>query len=403
VRPRRRPSLAAIARLVAAPLVAILIFGAGVLVGGHPDATGITELPDGPRSFLLGGSGESLPSQVLEALENGYYEDFDEAKLQRSSVDAIIQALGDPYTDYLSPDELRALRVHTEGAYFGVGLEVAQRGGAVVVTRVFADSPAERAEIKVGDRVVAVDGQRVAGRNLDRVVAGIRGPEGSSVTLRVTTPGAAPRTVELERARIAVSPVRGRIEKAGGTAVGYLKLLRFTEGAGEATRAEVKRLKERGARAWVLDLRGDPGGLVAEAVAVAGVFLPEDSLVVTTEGRRSKKRELRTDDPPETPDLPMAVLVDESSASSSEILAGALRDDDRATLVGTRTFGKALVQTTRTLRDGGALKLTTARYVTPDGHDVTGTGLHPSVRVADDPATAADEALQRALAVAAAG
>jgi carboxyl-terminal processing protease len=387
---------------VAAPLVAILVFGAGVLVGGHPDATGITELPDGPRSFLLGGSGESLPSQVLDTLENGYYEDFDEAKLQQSSVDAIIQALGDPYTDYLSPEELRALQVHTEGAYFGVGLEVAQRGGAVVVTRVFVDSPAARAEIEVGDRVLAVDGHRVAGRNLDTVVGGIRGPEGSSVTLRVATPGAAPRTVELQRARIAVSPVRSRLVRVGGTPVGYLKLLRFTEGAGDAMRARVERLKERGVRAWVLDLRGDPGGLVAEAVSVAGVFLPDDTLVVTTEGRRSKKRELRTEDPPAT-DLPMAVLVDENSASSSEILAGALRDDDRATLVGTRTFGKALVQTTRTLRDGGALKLTTARYVTPDGHDVTGTGLHPSVRVVDDPATPVDEALERALAVAAAG
>ena len=181
VRPRRRPSLAAILRIVAAPLVALIIFGAGVVVGGHPAATGITELPQGPRDLLLGGSGESLPSQVLEALEDEYYRDIDEQELQRSSVEAIIQALGDPYTDYLSPDELRALRVHTQGAYFGVGLEVALRGRAVVVTRVFADSPAARADIGVGDRVVAVDGEAVAGKDLDAVVATIRGPEGLSL------------------------------------------------------------------------------------------------------------------------------------------------------------------------------------------------------------------------------
>ncbi len=402
VRPRR-PSLAAILRIVAAPLVALAIFGAGVVVGGHPDATGITELPQGPRDLLLGGSGESLPSQVLDALEDGYYREVDGELLQRSSVDAIIEALGDPYTEYLSPEALRALRVHTEGAYFGVGLEVAQRGRAVVVTRVFADSPAARAEIGVGDRLVAVDGTAVAGRSLGAVVAGIRGAEGSSVTLRVAAAGAAPRTVELERARIAVSPVRGRVERAGDETVGYLRLLRFTEGAGDAMRAEVERLKGRGVTALVLDLRGDPGGLVAEAVAVAGVFLPQDTLVVITEGRRSERRELRTEDPPAAADLPMAVLVDADSASSSEILAGALRDADRATLVGTRTFGKALVQTTRTLRDGGALKLTTARYLTPDGHDVTGRGLTPQVAIADDPATPADEALERALAVAADG
>jgi carboxyl-terminal processing protease len=154
----------------------------------------------------------------------------------------------------------------------------------------------------------------------------------------------------------------------------------------------------------VLDLRQDPGGLVREAVGVAGVFLPPDTPVVVTEGLHSPRRTLTTGgDPPAAGDLPLAVLVDQGSASASEIVAGALRDADRGTLVGGHTFGKALVQADRPLRDGGALKLTTARYLTPDGYDLAERGLPPDVTVADDPDTPADEALRRGLRQALAG
>ena len=152
--------------------------------------------------------------------------------------------------------------------------------------------------------------------------------------------------------------------------------------------------------ALVLDLRGDPGGLVNEAVAVTSAFVPEGSPVVTTEGRASPETTLETDQEPVAGEIPLLVLVDRGSASSSEIVAGALRDEDRAELVGTRTFGKALVQSTIELRDGGALKLTTARYLTPDGTDLNEKGLPPDIRAIDDPETPRDEALQAALAAA---
>jgi carboxyl-terminal processing protease len=196
--------------------------------------------------------------------------------------------------------------------------------------------------------------------------------------------------------------VSSRIETVGGTKVGYVRLAQFTKGSADALAEAVEGLREKGATSLLFDLRGDPGGLVNEAVGVAGVFLPDDSTVVVSQGLHSPRHVLRTDGTPAAGDLPLVVLVDRGSASSSEIVAGALRDAGRGKLVGQRTFGKALIQSTEPLRDGGALKLTTARYLTPKGFDLAKRGLPPDVRVADDPGTPKDEMLERGLALAAA-
>jgi carboxyl-terminal processing protease len=368
-----------------------------MVVGGHPESTGITQLREPLRGFFLGDSGQDLSSQVLRILREEYYRDIDEAALQERSVEALLDELDDPYTTYLDPEELAALDFHNDGAYVGVGVQVAARDQAVMITRVFPDSPAQEAGIRAGDRLVAVAGTAARGSELESVVGRIRGPEGSDVELTVRTPGNPPRTVELTRSRIKVPAVEARVVRAGDRSVGYLRLLRFTRGAGDALRAKAEEQLAAGVDGLVLDLREDPGGLVSEALDVAGVFLPEGSEVVTTEGRNVPRRTLRTDEEPVTDDVPLVVLVDRNSASSSEIVAGALRDGDRAALVGERTFGKALVQSTWLLRDGGALKLTTARYLTPSGFDLAERGLPPDVRAVDDPDTPRDEALDAAL------
>ncbi len=388
---------------VGAVLAALVVFLGGVVVGGHADATGLTRLSDPLRSFFLGDNGQDLSGQVLDALRRDYYEPIDVDRLERASADAVVEALGDPYTDYLDPDELEALRQRNDGAYFGVGLQVAQRDESVVVTRIFAGGPAARTDVRVGDRITSVAGAPTTGKSLEQVVGMIRGPEGTSVRVGVTTADGPERVVDLERARIRVPAVDSRVETAAGERIGYMRLSQFTRGAADALREAVTRLRGEDVTALVLDLRGDPGGLVNEAVGVAGVFLPDGSPVVVTEGLHSPRRTYRSDGDPAAGDLPVIVLVDRGSASASEIVAGALRDADRATLVGQRTFGKALVQSTVPLRDGGALKLTTARYLTPDGFDLATRGLPPDVAVTDDPATPADEALRRGLTLAAAG
>ena len=366
---------------VVAAAVALAIFVGGVVVGGHPEATGLTRLADPVRSWVLGDSGEDLSSQVLRMLRDGYYEDIDTGALESASVEGLLAALDDPYTTYLDADQLAALRDHNEGAYVGVGIQVAGRNDAVVITRVFPDSPAAEAGLAAGDRVVAVDGVPARGGALDAAIARVRGPEGTDVTLTIRRPGeSGPQEHELTRSRIKVPAVRSRIIESDGYTVGYLKLLQFTRGAADALRREVTTLIDEGVDGLVLDLREDPGGLVSEALGVAGVFLPEGTEVVTTEGRHSPRRTLRTSKAGVDVEIPLVVLVDRNSASSSEIVAGALRDADRAELVGQRTFGKALVQSTRLLRDGGALKFTTARYLTPSGYDLAERGLPPDVR-----------------------
>ena len=389
--------------VVAGVLVLLATFVGGVVVGGHADATGLTSLRDPLRGFLLGESGESLPSQVLEVLREDYYKPIDEKKLESLSVDRMIEALDDPYTDYLSADELAALRRSYEGSYTGVGLVLAVRGDSLVVRSVVPGGPADRAGITSGDRLVSIDGKRLTGPDLAGAAARVRGPEGSEVRLGVVSGGSPVRQLTLTRREISAPRVLSRLETVGGRKVGYVRLPRFIRGSAGALGDAVKRLRGRGAVALVLDVRQDPGGLVREAVGVAGVFLPPDTPVVVTEGLHSPRRTLSTSGDPVAGDLPLAVLVDQGSASASEIVAGALRDADRGTLVGGHTFGKALVQTNLPLRDGGALKLTTARYLTPDGYDLAKRGLPPDVAVADDPDTPADEVLQRGLRQALAG
>jgi carboxyl-terminal processing protease len=386
---------------VAAVVVVLGVFVAGVVVGGHPQATGLTQLRDPLRGFLLGDSGQDLPSQVLDELRRDYYEPVDEKVLEQSSVEAIIKALGDPYTTYLDPAALEALREHNDGTYSGVGLELLQRDEDFVVVRVFPDTPAAEAGLRPGDRIVAVDGKPVAGKAIEEVVAQVRGKEGTTVRITTVRGKGTPREETYTREEIHIPAVDSRLERSGGRRIGYVRLEQFTRGSADATRAAVQSLREKGAHGLVLDLRGDPGGLVDEAIGVAGVFLPSNSPVVTTEGLHSPRKTYTTSGSPVAGDLPLIVLVDRGSASASEIVAGALRDDHRGTLVGERTFGKALVQSTRNLRDGGALKLTTARYLTPSGYDLLKRGLPPALKAVDDPATAKDEALQRALALAA--
>ena len=394
-------------RVVAAALAVVgvlVVFVAGIAVGGHAQATGLTQLRDPLRSLLLGDSGQDLSGQVLDLLKDEYYVKVDSQKLESSSVDAMVESLKDPYTDYLTPAELAALRASYNGRSFsGVGLGVEDRDGTVVVTRVYPDSPAARAQVRAGDAIVSVDGATTTGLTLKQVVEKIRGKEGTTVTVGFRRGGAAPREVKLTRSQITVPPVFSEMRTVNGTKVGYVRLGAFTRGAGEALSKEVQDLKAKGAEALVFDLRGDPGGLVNEAVKVAGVFLPDGSEVVVTKGLHSPRKVYRTEGTPAAGDLPLVVLVDRNSASSSEIVAGALRDAKRGILVGERTFGKALVQSTIQLRDGGALKLTTARYLTPSGYDLAKRGLPPSVKVVDDPDTPnVDEALQRGLQLAAA-
>jgi carboxyl-terminal processing protease len=377
-----------------------LVFVVGVWVGGHPRQVGLDRLPSAVRDRLVDTDRTALATQVLGILKEDYYKPIDTkavTDIENTSVAALVAKLGDPYTEYLDPEHYKVFTANRAGKYGGVGVEWRPDGDTAVIGRVFPEGPAAKAGIRIEDRIVAVDGNKVAKADSYAAMSGVKGDEGTKVTLRIARTGTAERDYPLIREEIRRPVVDSRVETVGKKRVGYVHLDQFTDGSAKAVRSAVRRFSEEKVSGIVFDLRGDGGGLVDEAVNIMSVFVPDKTLIATTKGRNGPREELKaTGDPVDTA-IPLVVLVDQNSASASEIVAGALRDAGRAKLVGTRTFGKALIQSTRTLANGGAIKFTIASYLTPKGFDLGSRGLPPDIEVADDPKTKPDEALARAL------
>ncbi len=386
-----------IAYWIGGVVAVMVVFMAGVLVGGHPRQTGLDQLPLSLRTALVGGSTGSLPDQVINVLADRYRGPIDRTKLERIAAAAAAASLGNRWTQYLTPDQYRALTRASEGRYTGIGIRVMKATGGVMIREVFVDSPAATAGLRKGDLITAVGGIPVATRGPEKSVLAIAGTPGTSVTLGIRTPTGETKAVTVTRGDVTVPLVEGHIMQGNGCTVAVVALDRFDVGAGEAVRDEVTRLMDKGATAVVLDLRGDRGGLVDEAVAVAGLFLSPGQTVVRIKGRTTPEEARTADGDPIAMDIPVTVLVDRNSASASEIVTGALKDHGRALVVGTPTFGKSEVQVTQRTTDGGAVKVTIAGYLTPKGTDIGTAGVKPNVRVADNPKTGADEALTAAV------
>ncbi len=377
-----------------------LVFLLGVWVGGHPRQTGLDRLPDAVANRLVDEDRTALPTQVLAILRRDYYKPIDEKvanRIEDLSVETLVKELGDPYTEYLDPREYLAFQDQRAGTYVGVGIEWNPVGKTAEIVRVVPGGPAAKVGLKPKDRIVAVDGKPVEAPKFTTMQT-IKGEAGTDVKLRIARAKDPERDYVITRAEIRERVVDGRIENIGDRRIGYVRLDRFTTGSGKAFSSEVRRLiNENKATGLVFDLRSDPGGLVDEAIDVASVFLPKNAPIARTTERRGEGDTLTARGGAISPNVPVVILVDQNSASASEIVAGALRDAGRARLVGTRTFGKALIQTSRSLANGGAIKFTTASYLTPKGFDLGVKGLPPDVEITDDPATEPDEALQKAL------
>ena len=384
-------------------VAALVIFVAGIIVGGHPRQSGLDQLPAPVRDVLVGGSMGSLPDQVINILADRYRGPIDRPELERVAAAAAAASLGNRWTQYLTPDQYRELMRASEGRYTGIGIRVKRRTDGIGITEVFADSPAATAGLVKGDVITSVGGIPVAKRGPEKSVLAIAGKPGTDVILGVRTADGTEKTVKVTRGDVTVPLVEGRIAQGKGCKVAVVSLDRFDVGAGDAVRDEVTKLLGQGATAVVLDLRGDPGGLVDEAVNVAGDFLKSGSTVVSIKGRTTPEEVRKTDGDPIPADVPVTVLVDRNSASASEIVTGALKDNGRALVVGEPTFGKSEVQVTQRTTDGGAVKVTIAGYLTPKGTDIGKKGVQPDVRAVDRPGTSADEALDVALAHACTG
>ncbi len=401
-----RTRLRRIGSFALAMVLVAAVFVMGIWIGGHPRQSGLDQAPSGIRDRLIEPSRTTAGHQVMSLLESDYYRPIDPKileKMQDASAAAAVKAIGDPYTEYFTKDEYARFLHTRSGTYVGVGIVWNPADGKAGVVSVMPGGPAAKAGVKAGDVIVAVDGKPVSPKNLRQVMDTVKGEEGTEVTLRIQRAKAATRDYTMTRAEIHDVVTSSRVETVAGKRIGYVRLDRFTTGSATALRKEVDSLMEKKVTAVVFDLRGDPGGLLNEAEKVVGIFLGDGQPVATSRDRSGEAEKLTSSGEKAIGDQPVVILVDQNSASASEVVAGALRDADRAKLVGTRTFGKALIQTTRVLSNGGAVKFTVASYLTPDGYDLGKRGLEPDVKASDNPHTPKDEALDRALTVAAGG
>jgi len=372
--------------------------GAGLMLvrGASGDRVADTPVPTPPAPA-------TLLEEVAERVRSEYVEGLAAGDLDRAAVDGIVARL-DPHSHFLDAAEYEAMRISTSGQYSGVGLEVAEQDGRVVVVSPIQGSPAERVGIRAGDVLLAIDGKDLGPGELDHAVERMRGRNGSMVRLAVARAGMpAPLEFELVRSQVHVRTVSAA--RLPGS-YGYLRVTHFNDETPRDVRNELAQLQGVGPlRGLVFDLRGNPGGVLESAVDVADDFL-DNGLIVRAEGRAAGARfEMRASGGDLLANAPIVVLVDRGSASGSEIVAGALRDHRRATIMGQRTFGKGSVQTVIPLSGGQALKLTTSRYFTPSGTSIHEQGLDPDVRLdvgglnaaATRPEPAEDPAVRAAL------
>lgn len=333
-----------------------------------------------------------LFDNVVAYVADFYVDSLSEQQIYDMAIDGLLRELEDPYTTFLRPDDLRELTVSTTGNYGGLGIRIEIADGWITVVAPLPETPAERAGMQSGDRIVEVDGTSTHRWSMDQAVRELRGEPGSRVRITVVRPGVSePLRFTIAREQIHVKSIGFASMLEGG--VGYVQLTQVSAQSARELEEEIDRLREQGARALILDMRTNPGGLLDEGIAVTDLFLPRGEVVVETRGRApdaTATYRARTDE--RWPDMPLAVLVNGASASATEIIAGALQDHDRALILGTQTFGKGLVQTVYQLGPAQALKLTTGRWYTPSGRVLERPKREQGLALAelDDEPTAAD-------------
>ncbi|TFG39716.1 MAG: S41 family peptidase [Chromatiales bacterium] len=355
-----------------------VVMGLGLSVGG-----GLLASNKPLNTEELAWEQAQLFAEVLERVKRDYVEPVDDATLLESAIRGMVGDL-DAHSEYLDANEYRDIRISTTGSYTGVGIEVAQVGDALRVISPIAGSPAARAGIQSGDELVAVDGRPIADDRLQDTMGQLRGQAGSKVTVSVRRDEVV-LDYDMRRQIIRVASVH---KEFLGPSYGYVRVNQFSENTAQELSHAVDELHEANGgmlEGMVLDLRNNPGGVLDAAVDVSDLFL-DSGVIVTADGRTAEARFTRSAHRGDILDgAPMVVLVNSGSASASEIVAGALQDHNRATIVGTPTFGKGLVQTVMPLSRGRAIKLTTSRYYTPSGDSIQDVGVQPDVLVAETP------------------
>jgi carboxyl-terminal processing protease len=383
--PRRAAAIAA--------LVFVLLLG--IWLGGHP-----SWLPSPLRSALTDDSNGRLVNEALNIITRDYYRPLNRMQLLNKGMAAMVASLNDPYSHYYDPSAYRSFLNQSNPHLSGIGIDVLPDPHGLRVVDVFPRSPADRAGLKHNDLISKVGSVSLAGRSSAYASSLIKGRAGTRVMLTVLR-GHTTMHVSIVRANLVVPVASGSIVTYKGIKIGDVRLTAFTDGSGAELRTDVTKVVRQGAQALVLDLRENGGGLLQEAVNVASIFIP-DGTIVSTDGRSQPRQVYLAKGGAIAARIPMVVLVDHDTASAAEIVTGALQDRGRATVVGTRTYGKGVFQEIEPISNGGALDITVGEYFTPNGHNLggggvrEGAGIQPNIYARDNPRSSGDEALKTA-------
>jgi carboxyl-terminal processing protease len=405
---------------------------------------GIVALPLFAGGFMLQSrvthGGEALLDQVLQLVSDRYVDTVGTGQLYEKAARGLVKELNDPYSELLTPKELKAFTTNTGGRYGGLGMQIEPQQNQIVISKVFPNTPAEAGGVREGDRIIQVDTLQVHNWTTQQAQDVLMGTPGTKVDVKFARPGVAtPIEVRFTRAVIHVPAVRYEISfGANGDRVGYIPLDRFNETAAQEVQDAVRALQKQNVRGIILDFRGNPGGILDQSLAISNLFLKDGQEIASIRARNGETQPYVARGNPSVPTTPLVVLTDEYTASASEIVAGALQDHDRALIMGQTSFGKGLVQSVFNLDGGYALKLTTAKWYTPSGRSIQkerkfenghfvetadtaaesesvkknrpayksdagrvvygGGGITPDVIVADDTLTSAEQRLAKSLA-----
>jgi carboxyl-terminal processing protease len=382
--------------VVGGAISAIVLLIVGVYLGGHP-----SWIPSGIRgTFNNEGETGQFVQNVLDEVQHDFYRKVRVSKLANQGLVGAIQSLNDPYSHYYPPAQYASFADETNPTDQGIGVTVDAKPTAhgLMISEVIPESPAERAGLQPGEQIVAVGKTSLAGLSADKDTALIKGRPGTSVTITLLM-GSQRKTVTIVRATVTVPVAASKIVKYHGTKIGDLEFARFTQGSGNQLRTQVKKMLHDGAKALILDLRFNGGGLLEEAINVASIFIP-DGTIVSTDGRTQTRQVYVARGNAIAPTIPLVVLVNRDTASSAEIVTAALQDHGRAKVIGTHTYGKGVYQEIQNLSNGGALELTVGEFFTPSGRnlggggDKRGAGVTPNIPVAENTTGSEDRQLQ---------
>ena len=360
-----RPAFAAIAVLIA--VLAVQTFGsrnAGIEAIAAPD--------DKYKAL-------DTFSQALGIVESAYVEQTEQKNVIYGAIKGMLQEL-DPHSTFYTPEEYKSFQIGTKGSFGGLGITIGMRDNALTVISPIEDTPAYKAGIKAGDTIIMIENEPTSGMNLEDAVSRMRGEPGTKVKITIMRKNE-PQPIDftIERAIIKLKSVKFAMSEGG---IGYIRLTQFQEESSSEVSDALRALDKAGAKGIILDLRNNGGGLLHEAINIASIFLPAGQSVVYTKDRAGQETHYKTKRISYRDNTrPMVVIVNEGSASASEIMAGAMQDHERAVVIGSTTFGKASVQSVIEMKDGSAMKLTTARYYTPKGRAIQGVGIVPDIEV----------------------